>query len=265
MSEPKEELIEMLIVWIDECGSEFTVKSMQILQEFVNNLMSSENEEIKKYSAKINELNEKIKNTKSNEQEPTFQQLFSPCAVDIDGFTMTLPNWMFGADFNYNILSKDFLEIPSQLMYCEREYLTRILPKDYYIYIYENTRENSNISIYLHWTERISQWVAYSILIQKNEQIRVVAINNLIQIALKCLEVHNFNSFIKVIDGLTHYSVQRLTKTWDFVPKGDKELLQKLIVMKSKILYTDYSFNFEKPCIPCVGLLFFVMMTLLTK
>lgn len=249
LHQPTEIMILALKSWIEECGIEFTEKSLQIIYELIEEIEKKCGEEQKELVIKIKEL---VKNVKSNESEPTYKMKFDPAPISIEGKSIIFPQWMESQGYTVNILNKEFLEYAEQLMICEYTFLRQLQPKDFYIYLFESTRKNSNIMIYLDWCKRISNWVAYAIIDQKNEMIREMAFKNFLQLAIKCLEIKNFNSFVSIINGLKHYALTRMTKTMSLRTPEEKILMEELISLQGKILYTTMSIDYGKPTVPCL-------------
>ncbi|KAL7715411.1 Ras-GEF domain-containing protein [Entamoeba marina] len=221
--------LEIISIWITACGSEFSVKSLQIFQELLQ--IASNNGA---QTDDVDKVKTILENVKSTEDEMTFSEMFEPVAVKVDGFA-GIPRWMMGNDAGVNILNKNYGEIPHELKVCEMEFLQKLLPKDIMIYSFEQTRKVSNVSIYLKWSSLISQWVAYGIINQKTEQIRQIALSNFLSVAVGCLENYNFNSFVAILNE---------------VPTTDIDLLHDLVTLQSKLIFTDYSTRFPSPSTP---------------
>ncbi|KAL7715966.1 Ras-GEF domain-containing protein [Entamoeba marina] len=164
--------LEIISIWITACGSEFSVKSLQIFQELLQ--IASNNGA---QTDDVDKVKTILENIKSTEDEMTFSEMFEPVAVKVDGFA-GIPRWMMGNDAGVNILNKNYGEIPHEL---------------------------------------------------KN---------------------YNFNSFVAILNGILHYSVRRLKKTWKEVPTTDIDLLHDLVTLQSKLIFTDYSTRFPSPSTP---------------
>ena len=160
IEQPTEILLKALKSWIEECGVEFTTKSIQIVKELIQQIEKVQTDDVKELLSEIKSIVDKLK---SNENELTYKMRFDPAPVSINGKTVVFPEWTASQSYPVNILNKDFLEYAEQLMECELTFLKQLQPKDFYIYIFESTRPNSNIMIYLNWCQRVSNWVAYQI------------------------------------------------------------------------------------------------------
>ncbi|BFU20081.1 Ras guanine nucleotide exchange factor putative [Entamoeba histolytica] len=247
LTHPNNTLLLALQSWIEECGVEFTEKSLSIIKDVLDYVEKVDGETL---NESIEKVKKTLSNTHSNENEPTFQMKFDPAPISIDGKSMKLPDWMAPSSYSVTILNKDFLEIANQLMICEFSFLELLQPKDYYINIFSTTRPNSNIELYYKWNQKITNWVAYSIINQKNEMIREMAFKNFLQLAIKCIEIKNFNSFNSIVNGLTHYAVIRMKKTIAQRTQEENELMFKLIDIQGEIQNSNYSISYGKPAIP---------------
>ena len=252
IEQPTEIVLQALLSWIEECGVEFTEKSIQIMKEVITQIDSICTEEMKEIKELVKKIKTVIESIKSNENELSYKMRFDPAPISINGKSIVFPEWTASQSYPVNILGKDFLEYAEQLMICEYTYLKQLQPKDFYIYIFESTRPNSNIMIYLNWCQRVSNWVAYQIINQKNEMIREMAFKNFLQLAIKCLEIKNFNSFVSIIDGLKHYALTRMTKTMSQRTKEENILMEELNDIQGKLLYTPMSIEYGKQCVPCL-------------
>ena len=249
IEQPTEILLKALKSWIEECGVEFTTKSIQIEKELIEQIEKVQTDDVKELLSEIKSIVDKLK---SNENELTYKMRFDPAPVSINGKTVVFPEWTASQSYPVNILNKDFLEYAEQLMECELTFLKQLQPKDFYIYIFESTRPNSNIMIYLNWCQRVSNWVAYQIINQKNEMIREMAFKNFLELAIKCLEIKNFNSFVSIIDGLKHYALIRMTKTIQQRTPEENKLMEELNDIQGKLLYTPMSIEYGKPSVICL-------------
>ncbi|ELP86492.1 hypothetical protein EIN_033930 [Entamoeba invadens IP1] len=244
-----EVLLLALQTWVEECGPEFTSKSLDLFKELLSSIESRIDEKTKVVFSKVKET---ITTTKSNETEPTFQMIFNPAKLTINGRSVTLPQWARTTVFSANILNKDFLDIASQLMICEHTFLSKLQPKDFYLYTFPTSREESNIKVYLKWSALVSNWVAFALINQQNEMIREIAFKNFLQLALKCLEIRNFNSFNSVVTGLLHFANSIMVTSISQRTPDEVKLLDQLVILQAKVLHSDYSLLFDKPSIPCI-------------
>ncbi|EGC32027.1 hypothetical protein DICPUDRAFT_4417, partial [Dictyostelium purpureum] len=74
------------------------------------------------------------------------------------------------------------------------------------------------------WT----QWAMGEILSTEDKNQRVAIINLLVDVALNCKDLANFNTAISIHNALTNHHIKRLTQTWDAVPKETLNKIQQL-------------------------------------
>lgn len=73
----------------------------------------------------------------------------------------------------------------------------------------------------------------WSVASQRSSTDRCKMIEFLIQLATECVQLNNFSSFMQVISGLSHGSVQRLKSAWELVSKPMKIQYQSLLWLSS--------------------------------
>lgn len=254
LSRPSAVLLQALQTWIEECGEEFTRNSLLLIGEIIDTLSKQEVDESIK--TLISAVRETLSRTTSNEEKPTFEMRFNPSPINIGGTPIKLPEWTTTSGYAANILNKDFLQISEQCMVCELSFLRMVRPKDYFIYLRESTRSQSNISVYLNWSTSLAHWVAYSVINQKNEMIREMAYKNFLQLAVKCIEIKNFNTFNSIIEGLQHHSLMRMKKTLELRTPEEVQLMEKLIEVQAKVQHSEFSLSYGTPCVPYLSLLY---------
>lgn len=105
---------------------------------------------------------------------------------------------------------------------------------------------------------KMTQWVVLRILHETDIKKRVIVIKHIIAIANYCKELHNYNTTMEILAGLTSSPIHRLKKTWEIVPKKTIELLESLqdlmSVRKNFNNYRTELRNSSLPCIPFFGL-----------
>lgn len=113
----------------------------------------------------------------------------------------------------------------------------------------------------VNFTKRFNQvsfWVQSEILASNTAKNRAEKIVHFIRIARKLLEINNLNSLKAVVSGLQSAPIYRLSKTWNVVPKRDKEKLEKLNELVSednnRTKIRTYLQNARLPCIPYLGM-----------
>ena len=73
----------------------------------------------------------------------------------------------------------------------------------------------------------------WSVANQRYSGDRLKLIEFLIQVATECVQLNNFSSFMQVISGLSHGSVQRFKTAWEGVSKPMKTQYRSLLWLSS--------------------------------
>jgi len=111
-----------------------------------------------------------------------------------------------------------------------------------------------NVNFLVQRSDKLSHFVATSILLQKKLKDRTKMLVRCIRVAQALADLHNFNGMMGILMGLTLSSVQRLKHTWSKLPPKC-DLLYKQLAM-----YQDPSNSFKNyreamkqtiaPCLP---------------
>jgi len=105
---------------------------------------------------------------------------------------------------------------------------------------------------------QVSFWVSSEILGSNTAKNRAEKVIHFIKIAKKLLELNNLNCLKAVVSGLQSAPIYRLSKTWNVVPKRDKEKLEKLNDLVSednnRTKIRTYLQHARLPCIPYLGM-----------
>ena len=102
-------------------------------------------------------------------------------------------------------------------------------------------------------------WVASEVCNQGKMEQRVSVLTRFIDIAERCEQIHNFQTLMEILVGLSMGPVSRLTETWDNLPKdklANFERLQRLIDNRKN--YNNYRTVLKgcsRPAFPYVGLM----------
>ena len=129
-------------------------------------------------------------------------------------------------------------------------YLSRMNPRDYYLYLDKKTRESSPLNQYIFWHDLISQWVAYEICRYENIDKRYETIKAFFQLCLNLLRKKNFNSYVSILNGFEHQAVKRMVKTWNELEKKDWLFYHDLKTTLENIRKNNSSVGFAPPCVP---------------
>lgn len=79
----------------------------------------------------------------------------------------------------------------------------------------------------------MSLFFMWSIASQRYSGDRPKLIEFLIQVATDCVHLNNFSSFMQIISGLSHGSIQRLKTAWEAVSKPMKTQYRSLLLLSS--------------------------------
>ena len=105
---------------------------------------------------------------------------------------------------------------------------------------------------------QVSFWVTTEILNSNTPKTRADKVTHFIRIAKKLLDLSNLNSLKAVVSSLHSAPIHRLTKTWNLVPKREKDKLDKLHDTVSEDsnnrVLRNYLEGIKLPCIPYLGM-----------
>ncbi|XP_057289399.1 ras-specific guanine nucleotide-releasing factor RalGPS2-like isoform X2 [Hydractinia symbiolongicarpus] len=105
---------------------------------------------------------------------------------------------------------------------------------------------------------QVSYWVTREVLNSNTAKNRAEKLIYLIKVAKKLFDLNNLNSLKAVVSGLQSAPIYRLTKTWNLIPKRDKEKLEKLNELvaedNNRIKFREYIQTVKLPCIPYLGM-----------
>jgi hypothetical protein len=76
-----------------------------------------------------------------------------------------------------------------------------------------------NLLRFIHRFNQVSKWIAAEIVRVENLRQRVNVLAHAINIAQKCLDLHNLNACMAIMSGLQSTAVFRLKQTWAGLPK----------------------------------------------
>lgn len=104
----------------------------------------------------------------------------------------------------------------------------------------------------------VSYWVTREILSSNTAKIRAEKISHFVKVAKKLLDINSLNCLKAVTSGLQSAPIYRLNRTWNLVPKRDKEKLEKLNELVSeennRSKFRFHLENVKLPCIPFLGM-----------
>ncbi|KAB2571708.1 Cell division control protein 25 [Lasiodiplodia theobromae] len=170
-----------------------------------------------------------------------------------------LRNIRNGASITLSILDFDPLELARQFTLIESKLFCTIQPEE--LLASEWTKKNGravNVRAMSKLSTDLANLVADTILQLEDPKKRAVIIKQWVKIAVKCLELNNYDSLMAIICSLNSSMVMRLKRTWDAVSaktKGRLEELRAIVnVGRNYAVLRKRLENHVAPCIPFVGI-----------
>jgi len=161
------------------------------------------------------------------------------------------------------LLDIDPLEIARQLTLMESRLFTKIRPHEFLARGKESGGDD-NVKAIINLTNKISAWVADSVLTKDDPRRRAAVIKHFITIADRCRALQNFSSMSALIAALNSPPVYRLKRTWEHVNTKLIGLLRDVEkTLDNGTNFTGYRAmlaTLTPPCVPFIG----VYLTLLT-
>ncbi len=161
---------------------------------------------------------------------------------------------------NSSLLEMNAHAIAEQLTLIEFETFQEIIPTEvsHQAWSKDNGARAPNVMRLINSFNATTYWVASEIVNQSRPENRVAAIVKMIEIAERCEQIHNFQTLMEILVGLSMGPVSRLTQTWDAVPKEKLALFQRLQhLIDNRKNYNNYRLVLREsplPCFPYVGL-----------
>eukprot|EP00011_Vannellida_sp_DIVA3-517-6-12_P003037 CAMPEP_0114626520 /NCGR_PEP_ID=MMETSP0168-20121206/11824_1 /TAXON_ID=95228 ORGANISM="Vannella sp., Strain DIVA3 517/6/12" /NCGR_SAMPLE_ID=MMETSP0168 /ASSEMBLY_ACC=CAM_ASM_000044 /LENGTH=481 /DNA_ID=CAMNT_0001837827 /DNA_START=50 /DNA_END=1492 /DNA_ORIENTATION=- len=98
-----------------------------------------------------------------------------------------------------------------------------------------------NVVTLVERTNKVSYWVATEVCMCKDLKKRVAAMKRFINVANKCVQMHNYNTTMEILGGLNNVAVQRLKKAWGALPEKYDLIWENLTaLMDTKNNYQEY-------------------------
>jgi hypothetical protein len=169
-----------------------------------------------------------------------------------------LKNWKMGGS-SPSILDFDPLELARQLTIKEMNIFCSILPEELLAseWMKKSGSNAVNVRAMSTLSTDLSNLVADTILHHEDAKKRAVIIKHWIKIAIKCLDLNNYDSLMAIICSLNSSMITRLKKTWDMVSQKRKDNLKALqdIVepTKNHAVLRQRLHDHVPPCLPFVG------------
>ncbi|GBB90672.1 hypothetical protein RclHR1_01770020 [Rhizophagus clarus] len=158
-------------------------------------------------------------------------------------------------------LDIDPLEIARQLTLMESKLYNNIKPVECLGKAWsqsEGSNIAANVKAIIFNSNKITGWVAESVLNQKEIRKRCLYIKHFVGIADKCRCLNNFNSLTAIVSGLYSAPIHRLKRTWEMVNSRTVQTLESLSkIMNSTKNFAEYRemlHSINPPCVPFFGL-----------
>eukprot|EP00007_Cunea_sp_BSH-02190019_P000884 CAMPEP_0174230078 /NCGR_PEP_ID=MMETSP0417-20130205/904_1 /TAXON_ID=242541 /ORGANISM="Mayorella sp, Strain BSH-02190019" /LENGTH=1169 /DNA_ID=CAMNT_0015307707 /DNA_START=62 /DNA_END=3571 /DNA_ORIENTATION=+ len=121
-----------------------------------------------------------------------------------------------------------------------------------------NGADAPNVLAMIHWSTRMSLWVATEILRGRGAKGKVKVISHFIKVARHLKELGNFNGLMEIMAGFENSAVHRLKPYWDAVPEKHMRMFEHVKeVMEPKKNYAAFRAYLKQvnpPTIPYVGM-----------
>lgn len=158
------------------------------------------------------------------------------------------------------ILDFDPLELARQFTIIESKLFCAIQPDE--LLASEWTKKSSTRAVNVRAMSTLStdlaNLVADTILHLEDAKKRAVIIKQWVKIAMKCLELNNYDSLMAIICSLNSSMVLRLKRTWELVSQKTKARLEELKTItdvgRNYAVLRQRLLNHVAPCIPFVGI-----------
>lgn len=160
---------------------------------------------------------------------------------------------------NLSILDFDPLEMARQFTLIESKLFCSIQPEE--LLASEWTKKTGravNVRAMSKLSTDLANLVADTILQLEDPKKRAVVIKQWVKVAVKCLELNNYDSLMAIICSLNSSMVTRLKRTWEVVSSKTKARLEELRAIvnvgRNYAVLRKRLENHVAPCIPFVGI-----------
>lgn len=126
-------------------------------------------------------------------------------------YRKTLPN-----PCDFSLLDAPPQEIARQITLLDQWYFRRLSNSDF---TRVSKSKSKPVLEFIEWSNKLASWASFEVVGTGNVKKRLATLKHLIQLCEEFLSLHNFSSFVSVVQGLSHSSVTRLGQTWQQLPK----------------------------------------------
>lgn len=123
------------------------------------------------------------------------------------------------------------------------------------------TQDPRGVDLVIARFNLVVKWVKSEIMLCENIDDRAACVTHYIRVARECRRIRNYASMYQISVALLSTDVARLRRTWDFVPDGDREVMEGL----EKVVQPLRNFmalrsemeagTGEEGCVPFIGML----------
>lgn len=247
-----EPVIPFLTHFVKHKVQEVSLTASNRLMELINVVRTTHGPAIPRVISSMGKTN-----TVSTSQDDSNQSI--PAPVLSKGQLNALKTWkMTGAGIA--LVDFDPLELARQITIKTSTIFCSVLPEE--LLGCEFTKQSNSLAVNLRALTQLStdlnNLVIESILILEDTKKRAALIKHWIKVASKCLELHNYESFMTINASLNTTSVLRLRKTWELLGQKTRSMHEHHTeICSHEKNYARLRKRFENaalPCLPYVGI-----------
>lgn len=160
----------------------------------------------------------------------------------------------------FDILEWNPYEIAKQLTLIEMQLFKQIQLKECFGLAWSKKNKEELAPNIVAITERfnkMSSWIEYCILREKDLKIRTSILSKFIQVLKFCRDLNNFTTVNQIVAALRSASVYRLKKTFEGIKEDDKKALETISSLFELPPYTELKNTLQKlgghPSVPFIG------------
>lgn len=199
----------------------------------------------------LEEFKEKAKNNNyfSNNEDQVFQSLVNLHTLENPVQFSLLPIRKVVNPNNIVIDQFEPKQFAIQLLLIHIEIMPRIEYHEIMGIRTEESKDNKKVSNYstvIDFINNLTLWIAYDILGRANLNSRVKALSYYINVAIHCLELHDYNGAWAIYGATGLHIIQKLTGMWEKLPKKDLSLFKKLeMLFEPRLNFMEYRKRYE--------------------
>ncbi|ODN05272.1 Ras-specific guanine nucleotide-releasing factor RalGPS1 [Orchesella cincta] len=114
-----------------------------------------------------------------------------------------------------------------------------------------------NVVAYTRRFNHVSYWIVEEILNHESTKVRADVISYFVRVCKRLYDLNNLHSLFAVISALRSASIYRLDNTWSFVPKKDKQAIDRFAdIFSDKDNWSklrEMMDSLKLPCVPYIG------------